>query len=193
MNSTSLPPKSEPSAPNPSLGRKAVHFVVGLAALAILGSVGIVALGWGAKQIGLGRSGDSKPHEASRSQDDRWARIEAKLQENESKWQDAAMTEFRSMLSVYAGGATPSVEHCTVLARADDGKHLIVEALWVDKSVPVGFATRMSSIALLRDSGQSKFNIVQITTCPPRPDLTPSRVQGLAQLAAGAKWTFGNY
>jgi hypothetical protein len=61
MNSTSLPPKSEPSAPNPSLGRKAVHFVVGLAALATLGSVGIVALGWGAKKVGLGEPGVPRP------------------------------------------------------------------------------------------------------------------------------------
>ncbi|MCK6444953.1 MAG: hypothetical protein L6Q99_01035 [Planctomycetes bacterium] len=182
-----------PPIPNQPFGKKVVHFFVGLAALAILGSVGIVALGWGAKKIGLSSSGNSKPQPSTTSQDDRWARIEAKLQENEAKWQDAALTEFRSMLPVYAGGATPSVEHCTVLARSEDGKHLVAEAVWFDKALPYNVAPRVSSIALLRDRGDNKADVVQVTSCPRRPDLTPSRVQGLTQLVAGAKWTLGNF
>lgn len=182
-----------PSVPSPSLGRKAVHFVVGLAALAILGSIGLVALGWGAKKLGLGSSGDSTRSAATASPEDRWARIEAKLQENESKWQDAALAELRNTVPTYAGGVQPKFEHCTVLARSEDGKHLVAEARWFDASLPSSVAPRVSSIALIRDRGANTPEVVQLGSSPLRPELTAARVQDLTRSVPGARWTLASF
>ena len=176
-----------------SLGQKAVHFVVGLAALAILGSVGLVALTWGAKKAGMLPAKSAPTQSNSASTGDRWARIEAKLQANEAKWQDAALSELRSTVPIYAGGVQPNFEHCTVLARSEDGKHLVAEAVWFDKSLPSDIAPRVSSIALIHDRGENKPEVVQLGSCPLRPDLTPSRVQDLTRRVQGAKWSLGNF
>lgn len=56
-----MPTQPVPPTANPPLGKKAVHVVVGLAALAMLGSVGLVALGWGAKKLGLGGPNEPRP------------------------------------------------------------------------------------------------------------------------------------
>lgn len=188
-----MPTQPEPPVPNQSFGKKLVHFVVGLSALAICGCIGLVVLAAGARKLGVLPDKDVPVRPTHSEFDARWARIEAKLQENEARWQDAALAELRSTVPVYAGGATPAFEHCTVLARSEDGKHLVAEAVWFDGSLPSTIAPRVSSIALIRDLGGSKPDVVQLGSCPLRPDLTPSRVQSLTQLVANAKWTLGNF
>lgn len=181
-------------APTPptSFGRKIVHFLVGLCTLLTLGSVGLVALTWGAKKVGLQPQGNGHANDGS-DFDERWERIESLLQESESKWQDAALAELRNTAPLYAGGGTPVFESCTVLGRTEDGKHLIAEALWFYQGLPASTAPRVSTIALIRDRGQNSPEVVQLGSCPEAPELTASRVQDLARLVPGARWEFGNY
>lgn len=180
-----------PARPH-TLGQKAVHFVVGLAALAMLGTIGLVALTWGAKRAGMLPAKGSPTQSSSASPEDRWARIEAKLQANEAKWQDAALAELRSTVPIYAGGVTPNFEHCTVLARSEDGKHLVAEAVWFDRALPSNIAPRVSTIALIHDRGENKPEVLQLGSCPQKPSITAARVQDLVRQVPTAKWTFGN-